>query len=520
MTGNGNHHARTQRDSLHVIASLNPGDVTETQNQWTATADQTRTLWEEVTRRLGDLLQEPGWTGDSADTFRERISKDLLAGLARAEQAARNVAEELNPVAEATRTAYAVAAANGVPWDRDAAWRVEQKKVSLLDYVVNTVADVATGEVGINEAATVARFNKAQANADYEVKTASGAVRATVSASTWSGVEAQHKPQTEVTIGVVAPATNNFDVWMEALNLNGGAKQQVTTAANSAESSLATFFAGSDSKAVNTTTYEAPKESVFDGNKDFVNSGTYGSRPANTGTYTGDSDTGVRSGVANSFWMSGSTAHLVTPPTGTSSDQAAWVYPGSTWFDGTRASGVDPALLHGAPTGSGPATPLAAVGGAGGAAGLAGAAGMGLMGGRGAMPWGSLAAGLPAPGAGGIGAPGATIPGVGGSAAAGGPPTFQVGQGGRPVVAAGVPGTVTSNTPVSTLSQAQAQSAGGSGSAAGGQGGTGGGAGAAPMAGRKGDKKDNKGAAGESGWLEEDDDVWGVKPDHVDDWPR
>jgi len=40
------------------------------------------------------------------------------------------------------------------------------------------------------------------------------------------------------------------------------------------------------------------------------------------------------------------------------------------------------------------------------------------------------------------------------------------------------------------------------------------------MAGRKGDKKDNEGAAGESGWLEEDDDVWGVKPDHVDDWPR
>jgi uncharacterized protein YukE len=513
MSGSANHQSRTQRDTLHVIASLNPGYVAETVRQWQDLGNQARALQENLTRQLDALLQEQGWTGDSAETFRARITSDLSQQIAVFAQQATDVADALAPLQETADTAYETASTNGVPWDRNAPWRVEQKKVNFWDYAVNTAGDVVSNKVGIDEALSLSRFNAAQKNADYMVKDAGGALQTTVSASTWSGVQAQSKPQTEVTAGVVAPSTNQFDVWMEALNLNSGAKAAVTQAANVTESTLVQFLAPPDG-APEPITLPDTIDAIPDGGG--FSPGVYGSTRPNTGVY---GEAAPNSGIAPGFWVDDAAVHVWQDAAQTeATTQPTWTYPGTTWIDGTQASGVDSSLFGGS-SGSSAGSAIGSVVTGAPAAGFAGVAGAGMLAGTGmsgrmgGMPGGLLGAGS-------------------GSVAAGGPPTFQVGQGGRPVLSAGAPGTVAANQPASSIAQATGRGAtaapvgaggrgaGGAGPAGGSRGGAGsagprggtagaGGAGG-PLAGRRDDRAKKDADDLDGTWLEEQDEVWGI----------
>ncbi len=515
MARSGDHGARTQRDTMFVIATLNPGTVGTTRDDWAVVADRSHELAQLVLHRLDDLLQEPGWTGDSADTFRARITTDLVNQVMMFSESARDMVRALEPVQQAADAAFATASAHDVPWDRNAPWSVQQKKLDWRQYLVNTVVDVATGKLGVDEAASVSRFNSAQAAAPYEVKTASGGVVTTVPATTWSGVQSQAKPQTEVTAGVVAPATNRFDVWMEALSLNAGEKAAVTAAADRTEDSLASYLSDQVTVQVQDFTPITTDPSTTGG------LGVFGS-PTSSGPMGIGLD-GARPGLGTSsvtskvgdFWATD--PGLITPTITSPSygDGPAWVYPGSTWLDGAGSGAVDPGVFGGSSTSAAGAAlaPLGALG-----AVAAGGVGAAYAGGQGSPSMG--APGFGGMGMGGPGGAGALAPGAG-SAAAGGPPTFQVGQGGKPVVGVGTPGTVAANQPVSSLAQARAQ--GFSGAPVSGAGGApmGGPAAGGPMAGGRGRKRDEHGDSSDGTWLKEMDDVWGTNPDQSDqDWPR
>ena len=189
------HGTRTQRDSLHVIATANPQDLDTVIQRWIAVADKAQADADLVKTKFASLVTAGGWTGTGADTYARSVHLEIIEPLLKIEASARAMATSLLGVQQKVEDATAAAGASPIPWDSDTAWHVVQKQVDISNYVVGTVAD---GTLYVDETATVNQYNAAQKAADYDITTGSGRVMKTITAASWATTQQQTTPMPAV----------------------------------------------------------------------------------------------------------------------------------------------------------------------------------------------------------------------------------------------------------------------------------------------------------------------------------
>ena len=476
------HGTRTQRDSLHVVATANPSDLDTVVKRWIAVADKARADADLVKTRLASLVTTGGWTGPGADTYARSVDLEIVEPLLKIETSARAMATSLLGVQQKVEDATASAGASPIPWDSDTAWHVVQKQVDISAYVVGNVVD---GTLYVDETATVTQYNAAQKAADYDITTGSGRVVKTITAASWAATQQQTKPMPAVYHGAVAPGVHQFDVWMEYQALNTDVHEAVAKAADRVEVALIDFLAVPSS--------------------------------ATSPTYTGKSTvTGLGSGstaMPGAGDSSGAYANGYTAPgaTGTGSESRAATVgggPSSTWMPpGTNAAGAGfsgVGGVGGVTIGSGSAAGGNFASVAGSTSGLSFGGAGAPVGTSAASAGGGMPGVMPA-GVGGMGAPNqkngkgtvlkvSGLSGTGaGIAGLGTNPSFRMGSMGRGTAAAGNVGGIDSNLPLGSLMGGQAL-----------------------MGGRNVRKKDDSTEELDETWLEEDQDVWGTSGSRLD----
>ncbi len=475
------HGTRTQRDTLHVIATANPNDLDSVVKRWIAVADKAGADADLVKAKLGALVTTGGWSGAGAETYARSIELEVIAPLLRIEAAARALATSLLGVQQRVEDAVEAAQGAVVPWDQDTTWHVEQKKLDLVNYLVGSLFD---GTLIVDPVATLNHYNSAQANADYDIKTGSGHVVKTISAQSWAQTQKQTKPMPAVYHGAVSAQVHQFDVWMEYQALNTSPHGIVSKAADQVEIALIDFIPRQ-------STATDPEFTVKNSTTG-AGSGTPGGLPTVPGSVTG-TPAGDPAAYGDGYTAPGAGSVGSGGGSGQHGGSSKWMpegtsAAGSEGFDGV--GGYTSVGMGGAAGGT-----FSSYGAGSGGLSLGGAAtgtsAAGIGGGMGMMP--------PA-GFGGVGAPsnkggkgnGLKITGLSGTGAgiaglSGSNPSFQMGSMGRGVAGAGLAGGVESNMPLTSL---------------GGQ--------AFPMGGRNVRKKDDSESEGEETWLEEDQDVWGT----------
>ena len=474
------HGTRTQRDSLHVIATANPQDLDTVIQRWIAVADMARADADLVKTKLASLVTAGGWTGTGADTYARSVHLEIIEPLLTIEASARAVATSLMAVQHKVEDATASAHASPIPWDSDTAWHVEQKKLDLFDYLIGSVVD---GTLFVDPVATLDHYNSAQKDAEYDIKTGSGRVMKTISAQGWAATQQQTTPMPAVYHGAVAASVHQFDVWMEYQALNTGVHEAVSKAADRVEVSLIDFLA-------TPSTATSP---------------TYTGRTTTTGLGSGSSSTATMPGAGDSTnFANGYTAPGASGTSSGSSSATVGGGSSSPWMPpGTAAAGQGFSGVGGYTTvGSGGAAGgnFSSVAGSGNLSfgGVATPVGTSAAGGGRGMP-GVMPAGF-----GGVGAPSQKsgkdnslkVSGMSGTGAGiaglGGNPSFRMGSMGRGTAGAGAVGGVESNIPLTSLMGGQAV-----------------------MGGRNVRKKDDSSEEVDETWLEEDQGVWGTSIDGV-----
>jgi hypothetical protein len=480
------HGTRTQRDSLHVVAMSNPNDLDAVVKRWIAIADKAGADADQVKAKLSALVTVGGWTGTGADTYAHSVEVEIIQPLLKIEAAARALATSVLGVQQKVEDATEAAQTSHVPWDVDTKWHVEQRKLSVMDYLVGTLVD---GTLIVDPVGTLQHYNSAQANAEYDIKTGSGHVVKTISAQSWAATQQQSKPMPAVYHGAVAAGVHQFDVWMEYQALNTAAHATVAKAADKVEIGLIDFIPhestatnpaftgkvgstglGSGSGLVGTLPGGATDPAAATGNPS-----TYGDGYTSPGAASGSGGTGGSSGpkgTSASAWM---------PSGPTSVGEGFGGVGGFTTGSGSAAGGFGGLASSGAGASfNGPVAGTSAAGAGGGMGGVM-PAGFGGMGGPSSKNSKGTSLKIT-----GIAGTGAGIAGLGGN------PSFQMGSMGRGVAGSGMVGGVESNMPMTSLG------------------------GPALMGGRNVRKKDDSEAEGEETWLEEDQDVWGTSGTRVD----
>ena len=475
------HGTRTQRDSLHVIATANPQDLDTVIQRWIAVADKAQADADLVKTKLASLVTAGGWTGPGADTYARSVVVEIVEPLLKIEASARAMATSLLGVQQKVEDATAAAGASPIPWDSDTAWHVVQKQVDISNHVVGTVVD---GTLYVDETATVNQYNAAQKAADYDITTGSGRVMKTITAASWATTQQQTTPMPAVYHGSVAASVHQFDVWMEYQALNTSVHEVVSKAADRIEVAFIDFLA-------------IPSTAT---------SPTYTGKTATTGLASGSSSTATIHGAGDSTGYAN--GYSAPGASGTSSGSSSAGFGGSSspWMPpGTTAAGQGFSGVGGFTTvGSGGAAGgnFSSVGAGSGNLGFGGAAtpvGTSAAGGGGGMP-GVMPAGF-----GGVGAPSQKggkgnslkVPGMSGTgsgiAGLGDNPSFRMGSMGRGTAGTGAVGDVESNIPLTSLMGGQAL-----------------------MGGRNVRKKDDSSEELDETWLEEDQGVWGTSGSRID----
>jgi hypothetical protein len=479
------HGTRTQRDSLHVIATANPQDLDTLIQRWIDVADKAQADADLVKTKLASLVTAGGWTGTGADTYARSVQLEIIEPLLKIEASARAVATSLMAVQHKVEDATASAHAGLIPWDSDTAWHVEQKKLDLFDHLIGSVVD---GTLFVDPVATLDHYNSAQKDAEYDIKTGSGRVMKTISAQSWAATQQQTTPIPPVYHGSVAAPVHQFDVWMEYQALNTGVHEAVSKAADRVEVSLIDFLATpstatSPTYTGKTTTTGLGSGTSAAGMPPMPGGGTDSSKGYASG-YTAPGQSGTGSGSAG---------------VGGGSSTSAWM-PAGTTAAGEGFSGVGGYTTVG--SGGAAGGNSSSVGAGSGNLGFGGAAtpvGTSAAGGGGGMP-GVMPAGF-----GGVGAPNQKsgkgdslkVPGMSGTgsgiAGLGGNPSFRMGSMGRGTAGTGAVGGVESNIPLTPLMGGQAL-----------------------MGGRNVRKKDDSSEELDETWLEEDQGVWGTSGSRID----
>ncbi len=512
------HGTRTQRDTLHVIATSNPEDLTTVAKTWQELATKADALAEDVSARLDTLVTAGGWEGTGADAYRQAVVDEVLEPLRKTREAANAMAAEMLKVQSPVHDAVATARQSAVPWDDQTSWKVEQRKLGFFQWLGQQIGVV----LGINDDKTLRSFNDAQAGQDYEVKTGPGGVVRSISKSAWKQTQAQSKPLAPVFHGTVSPQVNQFDVWMEYLGINSGPHERVSVAADTVEESLSRLLT-TPSPATNPE-HDGPVRRHALGADSF--GGTPTSSPLPPRLTTPDPEAAGPEGPAAGYSPAGyvppAAPFAFAPVTGDD------VRPEDPWNPGTSAAGVTlPAAGAGGVGGLGGGLPVSSLGGlpttslsltgTSGALPGAGVFSMGPaggmpagVGGLGAFPAGTRGGRGPGPGSARLGAGGignaaigtgaggaggrtgtAVTGGVGTGWAVGGNPSFQMGPTGRGTAGRGTNGGVVSNKPAASIAEAQR-------------------GGPIPVRGAR-RKDDEPSAQGEETWLEEDQDVWSAE---------
>ncbi len=479
------HGTRTQRDSLHVIATANPQDLDTVIQRWIDVADKAQADADLVKTKLASLVTPGGWTGTGADTYARSVQLEIIESLLKIEASARAVATSLMAVQHKVEDATASAGASPIPWDSDTAWHVEQKKLDLFDYLIGSVVD---GTLFVDPVATLDHYNSAQKDATYDIKTGSGRVVKTISAQSWAATQQQTTPMPPAYHGAVAASVHQFDVWMEYQALNTGVHEAVSKAADRVEVSLIDFLATpstatSPTYTGKTTTTGLGSGTSAAGMPTMPGGGTDNSKGYASG-YTAPGQSGTGSGSAGA---------------GGGSSTSAWM-PAGTTAAGEGFSGVGGYTTGG--SGGAAGGSIGSVGAGSGSPSFGGAAtpvGTSAAGGGGGMP-GVMPAGF-----GGVGAPNQKsgkgdslkVSGMSGTGAGiaglGGNPSFRMGSMGRGTAGTGDVGGVESNVPLTSLMGGQAL-----------------------MGGRNVRKKDDSSEELDETWLEEDQDVWGSSGSRID----
>ena len=109
------HGTRTQRDSLHVVATANPSDLDTVVKRWIAVADKARADADLVKTRLASLVTTGGWTGPGADTYARSVDLAIVEPLLKIETSARAMATSLLGVQQKVEDATASAGASPIP---------------------------------------------------------------------------------------------------------------------------------------------------------------------------------------------------------------------------------------------------------------------------------------------------------------------------------------------------------------------------------------------------------------------
>ncbi len=513
------HGDRTQRDSLHVIATANPSDLGGAISRWKEVATKAEDLETQIRDRLNTLVTSGGWEGSGAETYKQALTDEVLGRLQKIRASATAMATELQNVQHPTEQAVTAAENNPIPWDVETSWKIAQKKLGFLTWFGNQVGTV----LGINDEKTLKSYNDAQADQGYEVVNGSGKVQQSITKPVWETTKTQTKPLAAVYHGKVTPEVNQFDVWMEHLGLNASQHKAVATAVDKVERMLGGFLTKPS------VATDPQHDSPVQGHS--LGEGSGGGQPAQPVA------TPIKAaGVDPSRYS----ADGYTPPApqGTAAAGGAAAPPASAGIGGVGAPAS--AAVLGGSLGAGlagavpprtnslltppPTNAPAVIGMPGiGAAQVSPTVAPGMPGtssGLGVPP----VAGVPA-GVGGYGGMGVGGGGIGGAGTAGrglgslplggglrggvGNPSFQMGATGRGLAGKGLVGGVESNRPYATLADAQRGSAGGSATA-----GAGGGM---PMMGNRAHKKEEqREGTGEETWLEEDQDVWGTGDPDVD----
>ncbi len=428
------HGTRTQRDSLHVIATSNPNDLDAVVTRWIAIADKAGADADQVKAKLSALVTVGGWTGTGADTYAHSVEVEIIQPLLKIEAAARALATSLLGVQQKVEDATEAAQTSHVPWDADTTWHVEQRKLNVFDYLVGTLVD---GTLIVDPVGTLQHYNSAQANAEYDIKTGSGHVMKTISAASWAATQAQSKPMPAVYHGSVAAGVHQFDVWMEYQALNTAVHATVAKAADKVEIGLIDFIPRESTATNPGYTGKVTSTGLGSGNGlvgTLPGAGTDATTAAGNPSTYGDGYTSPGASVAGSGGTGGSSG-----PKGTSA--SAWMPPessavgegfggvgGFTTGSGSAAGGLGSMASTGAGASFGGSVAGTSAAGAGGAGGMGGVmpAGFGGMGGPSSKNNKGTSLKIT-----GIAGTGAGIAGIGGN------PSFQMGSMGRGVAGTG-----------------------------------------------------------------------------------
>lgn len=524
------HYARTQRDGLIIISTVNPHDLGSVVAGWEQLAQRADELRTQVQERLDVLIGNDGWEGTGAEAFRAALVGRIAEPLERSAQGTTGLATELTPLVDRVRSATATAEVSAIPWD-GAPWSVRQKKLLPGDFEVRKPDE--SGVPQVDATASRNALDSAQANAPYEVRDGSGRVVKTVPVDEWRAISSQPTPMPPQIVGEVSAPVHRVDVVFEDLDLNTGVRARVAAAATGVESAFTTLL--SAPSVATDPTYEGPNLPGQDGTlppgtepgqrstgtpsvaTPGSGSGSTGpgasgpgagstvGQPGGSGSVSGGSGAGGSGSGASGAGGSGSggSGGGGGAGVGGSGVGSAAVGGGNGWWtSGTSAAGVDGHGQFGVPLGGG-ATDTVATSSAG--AGFGSLAGGALMSGAGLLGGRNLAA---MSGVGGMSATSGVF-GTTASGAAGTNPSFSMGSTGR--------GTVSPGNVGSVQFAEGGRGSSGAGGASGSSGSSGSGTsavqgGPVPVGGRRSrDDADEDSDELEGTWLEEDVDVWGIK---------
>ncbi|SDD17096.1 WXG100 family type VII secretion target [Auraticoccus monumenti] len=447
--GGGQYAGATQRQNMAFIASTQLADLEGSQDDWRDSARQADEVADLVERQLTGLTAEGGWTGAGARAYAAMITRDLVEPLRDFAEVARRNARAYQPLIRAVNQAHSAAVSNNVPWDVDTAWFVTRKEVD--QGLFSKIEEAVQGE---DE-----DYEKAKANAPYEIKRGNDAPVKSVPKEQWELNEAMNPltsaPTVFTRVGTpVSDSQHRFDKMMETEGLNDGPRSNVRAAAQGIDTELRSFSpAPVETYSASGDEYHAPTPP-----------GGGGSTPGGGG--------GSPSGPGGPSSPDGPRTGGPDGPTGPDG-------PGHDGPDGPRPDGPDGPTGPDGPVPGDPTTPVSPTPTGPGGPGGPGADGPGGPGADG--PGGPGADGPGGPGTGsplGPGSTGPSGPGVGGIGGPGG-------SGGSPVSAVPVAADGTSAAGVTAIGAPSVTTAAPSGLPAmstGAPAGSPGGLGALPMA--------------------------------------
>ncbi|MVA74811.1 hypothetical protein GC722_01995 [Auraticoccus sp. F435] len=527
--GGGSQYSRgTQRENMAYIASTQLSDLERAQRDWERTAEQATDVADVVVRRLDQLTAPEGWTGTGAEAYRSMILHDLVQPLRDYAEVARRNAQAYQPLIEAVTSAHATAVHNNIPWDVDTKWFVSRKEVE--QGLFSKIEEAVQGE---DE-----DYEKAKANAPYEIKRGNQALVKSVPKEQWQLNETINPltapPSVFGRVGTAVTAEQHrFDRMMETEQLNTSVRSNVRSAAAGIDTELASFEpAPVQQPAFRGGRYKAPTPGGD-------TPGGPGSGPSGPGSGPGGAypqgpgpsgPGGDGPGGGDGPQLQGPRGPEVPGPgshTPVGSGPDAPTGPDGP-VPGAPGPGTGPGAGPGGGAPGGPSLtspPDAGPGGIGGPQGSPGA----VPAAEGTSAAGVTAIGAPAPaapaagslppvttgapsGASGVGGLGALPMATPGGGAPG--TSFSVGPGGKPLLSAGSHGSLPGSAgPGGPGGPGAAGGPGGGSSATGaaGSGAAGGPGGVAPVARRSHDGEEEQETELEGTWLEEEESVWGAR---------